>query len=842
MSYTPKQIDLETFDSKIRSSYVEVSSASLGGKVVACSDDFFASRHNLLKPNPSISMKGQFGPNGALYDGWESRRHNPSFDWVIIQLATPSTSVSYVDIDTSHFSGNEAPQSQIFALSQTELSKTATKKISPNTRGWSEILPVVDLGPNSRHIFELGNDGNQGKWGWLMVRMIPDGGMARFRAFGTPTPPALPITLQPDYRSTEPIDLVSPLIGGSIVSCSDANFSPPQNLLLPGRGIDMSDGWETRRSQHQRGKYSPEGPLAGQERKEWVIIKMGVEGVIGWVEVDTAFHPGNYPVACTIEATLSEKGSDLSQAEWTQIVSKKPLGPHRQHFFDVEKSIGEGRVWSHVRYTVYPDGGSKRLRVYGYPLSPSASLTPSASAKLNLPVLPLTYEAFEPYGQVIQGYSFPSSAPKGINVTVANQGTAAKFHRLGKIEETYPEGVGKPGGSFVGCVKAQSRLEVRNGAKMKVELLERHPYTTQAFIPLGRPANSPPPGAFIVVVALNGADDKPDLKTVRAFLATAAQGVSFDAGIWHHSLFTIGGDLEYAVIERGTPDPSSLAYVEKISPSLDTYLQIPPFPPTSLPPGTIETAHIPHPAPVHTHTQNNGHDHLKSNGHPAGSGFLSSILHHGSSSTHASNSSILDPVLITPDNFSKYGSIISSSPSSTHKDSESSPDGKTTKHNCLAPIISTYPSESGAITGISVFRATRKVGLERGRVFDVRYMERHKYTSQAFLPMGKAEWSGQSEEALDEGGEFLVIVADNGPDDKPDPKTLQSFILPPNMGLSYAPGVWHHPVLILDSTIDLACVETQISTGLHGETDDRDCELLSWEGQKVFGRVAVPSL
>ncbi|WWC62399.1 allantoicase [Kwoniella dejecticola CBS 10117] len=821
-----KQITLEEFDTTLKSSYVEVSSSSLGGKVVSTSDDFFASKDNLIKPGPSISMKGQFGPNGALYDGWESRRHNPTFDWAIIKLATPSTSISYVDIDTSHFSGNEAPQSQIFALSQSSFplttEETALSQPTPNTKGWTEILPVVDLGPNSRHIFEVNEHGKKGTWAWVMVRMIPDGGMARFRAYGLPTPPAQPDSLPENYRSLEPIDLVSPLIGGRIISCSDANFSPPQNLLLPGRGFDMSDGWETRRSQHNRGKYHPtDGALKGQERKEWVIVKLGVEGVISHIEVDTAFHPGNYPVACTIEATLSTSDSDLSSAQWTEIVSKKPLGPHRQHYFDIERTIEDKRVWTHVRYTIYPDGGSKRLRVFGYPLSPqSAPLTPAStlSPEITLPVLPLTYEAFKPFGQVIQGWSFPSSAPKGVAVTTANQGTATKFHRVGKIKESYPEGVGKEGGVTVGSVKASNRLDIAEGAKIKVELLERHAYTTQAFIPLNRRAGSSPPGSFIVVAALNGTDDKPDLKTIRAFLATAAQGVSFDAGIWHHSLLTVGGDLDYAVIERGTPDPSIKAYVEKVQPSITTYLQIPPYPAAtnigaSTPKGLLESSDS------------------------SSTGILSSILN--TTSLLGGAGSSIKPTLITPENFAPFGQIITSSPSSTHTDSESSPDGKTVKHNALSSTISTYPEESGAVTAISVFRATEKIGLERGKTFDVRFMERHQYTSQTFLPMGKAEWSGKSEEALPAGGEFLVIVAENGPDDKPDPATIKSFILPPDMGLTYAPGVWHHPVLILDATVDLACIETQISTGVH-DSDIRDCELISWEGDEVFGQVAVP--
>lgn len=143
-------------------------------------------------------MKGQFGPTGALYDGWESRRHNPSFDWyvpplcapepgmgadlhhrVIIRLASDFASIHYVDIDTSHFSGNEAPESSVFGitLNGSELAQGYNVKLGSKDPRWEEIVPVTRLGPNSRHIFELGSKGKEGKWSALMVRMIPDGGM-----------------------------------------------------------------------------------------------------------------------------------------------------------------------------------------------------------------------------------------------------------------------------------------------------------------------------------------------------------------------------------------------------------------------------------------------------------------------------------------------------------------------------------------------------------------------------------------------------------------------------------------------------------------------------------------
>ncbi|WWD18333.1 allantoicase [Kwoniella shandongensis] len=834
-STTP--ISLEEFDSNIKTNFIEVSSAALGGQVVACSDDFFASRHNLIKPTPSISLKGQFGPNGALYDGWESRRHSPSFDWVIIRLATPLTSLHYVDIDTSHFSGNEAPQSQVFALS---LSSTPDAKLVPSNPDWVEVLPVVDLGPNSRHVFEVGSAGKQGNWGAVMVRMIPDGGMARFRAYGLPHAPSIPTSLPENYHEIDPVNLLSPLIGARIISCSDANFSPPQNLLLPGRGFDMSDGWETRRSQEGRGKYAIGGPLEGQERKEWVVAKLGVTGVIRWVEVDTAFHPGNYPAACAIEATLVEDGESLDNAKWTTVVAKKPLGPHRQHFFDIERNVPQGQVFSHIRYDIFPDGGSKRVRIFGHPLTPTAEsvLTLPSDGSLTIPTLPLTPEVFKPYGQVIQGHSLPTSAPKGVPVTIANQGTAFKFHRLGKVEESYPAGTLTKGGLHVGSVKAQSKLDIKDGLKLEVTVLERHQHTTQAFIPMGRTPDASPPGAFIVVVALNGADDKPDLSTVRAFIATAAQGVTFDQGIWHHSLLTVGGDLDYAVIEAVVPNVLDPLYLEKVAPSTPLYLQIPPFPPKNLPAGSLVNANIPHPPPVH-HAHPQAHVSAPTPHHLLPS--LASLLPHMSQNTTTAQVSSQTPVPLTATAFKPFGHVITPTPDASHTDFESAPDGKTRKNNRLAPIVSTYPENSGAITGISVFRATKKVGLARGKTFDVRYMERHKYTSQAFIPMGKAEWAGKGEEALEAGGEFLVIVAENGPDDRPDPKTLKSFIMPANMGLSYSPGVWHHPVLVLDSTLDLACVETQISTGVH-EADERDCELLSWEGAEVFGKVDVPEL
>ena len=166
-----------------------------------------------------------------------------------------------------------------------------------------------------------------------------------------------------------------------------------------------------------------------------------------------------------VEACLIEGDVPTAETKWTTIVSKKPLGPHRQHYFDIERSVPAGTVFSHIRLSTYPDGGLKRLRAFGYPLAPT---TPAPSTKTTLKALPLTVEAFRPFGSVVQGFSFASSAPKGTHVTVANQGTASKFHRLAM----FPDEAVKAG-LKVEAIRVEATTEVSAGSTFDVSQLQR---------------------------------------------------------------------------------------------------------------------------------------------------------------------------------------------------------------------------------------------------------------------------------------------------------------------------------------------------------------------------------
>ena len=187
--------------------------------------------------------------------------------------------------------------------------------------------------------------------------MIPDGGIGRFRVYGliAPPPPGYGVSEHPSVGETDSkynvLDLAHVLNGGRVVYTSDQHFGVGSNLLLPGRGKDMGDGWETKRSR-----------TAGH--KDYVIVKLGEPGLLSYAEIDTAHFLGNFPESVELHATSldsadwpvapgeGEQGEEKRGIQWTQSATRTKMGPGKQHFLPLQGV--EGRAFSHVKVSMHP--------------------------------------------------------------------------------------------------------------------------------------------------------------------------------------------------------------------------------------------------------------------------------------------------------------------------------------------------------------------------------------------------------------------------------------------------------------------------------------------------------
>ncbi|GAA5847645.1 hypothetical protein JCM3766R1_002433 [Sporobolomyces carnicolor] len=561
---TVTRLPLEAFDQHF-ASLIELSSEALGGSIESVSDEFFAAASCLLRVPPSVSMKGQFGPNGALFDGWESRRHNPTHDWVVVKLGAKGSVVG-VDIDTGHFSGNESPASGVWGALVPE-----GEVISEDSPLWTPLLPITPLGPAQRHLFNLPG-GPSPPVTHLKLTMHPDGGIGRFRAYGHVLPSASPAPST--VTAAGLVDLAHVLNGGTVTGESDQHFGRGGNLVLPGRGKDMGDGWETRRS---RGRL-------GTGKGDWVVVKLGEPGYLEWVDIDTLHFVGNFPGSASLQAiTSSESCPRYDDQGWTQILDVTKLGPHRQHFYQLDQ---RDRAWTHVRLDIFPDGGVKRLRLFGRPASqfpngysalttspapttiPQSSSIDVATSALRpvangsssrsvpkLPAVPLTPSAFAPYGSVVQSYPDARCAPKAIPIKQVNFGTAQKYNLLSPTaspvalpEKWTAQGVEQRLNMCVFRCEPQNSIGGAPG-QWEVRVLERHEFSSQSFLPMGSED-----GSYLVLVALPGQDGLPDLSTLRAFKASSSQGITYHANVWHHPLIALGAkamDFGCVVWETG---------------------------------------------------------------------------------------------------------------------------------------------------------------------------------------------------------------------------------------------------------------------------------------------------
>lgn len=129
---------------------------------------------------------------------------------------------------------------------------------------------------------------------------------------------------------------------------------------------------------------------------------------------------------------------------------------------------------------------------------------------------PLTADAFAPFGKVIE--ADPTTAIE------INSGYTTRYNALAETE------VGE-GETIISIFRGRPR-------PLEIDMLERHPLGSQAFIPLGRQK-------WLSVVA-----ETPDPTACRAFICEGHQGVQYAAGTWHFPLLVLGAEQDFLVVDR----------------------------------------------------------------------------------------------------------------------------------------------------------------------------------------------------------------------------------------------------------------------------------------------------
>jgi allantoicase len=326
---------------KLKTYNVDLASERVGGETLSCSDDFFAEMENLIKPGRGIFIDDKFTDRGKWMDGWESRRsygrdNGREFDWCIIRLGIKGI-IRGFDIDTNYFRGN-APESVSV--------EACVSDVEPNADTvWETVLDKNAVEAHSQNIFEINNNKS---YTHIRLNMFPDGGVARIRVYGEAD------VNWDQFVGGELIDLAYIKNGGKALLVSDMFFSDKNNLIMPGRGKDMGDGWETKR------RRDP-GP-------DWSVVKLASQGSIEKVIIDTCHFKGNFPDTFTLEGLVSNS-DDFSNGQqddkWQPIIERTKLYAHREHLFINEIVVEKSQSFTHVRLSIFPDGGISRMRIFG---------------------------------------------------------------------------------------------------------------------------------------------------------------------------------------------------------------------------------------------------------------------------------------------------------------------------------------------------------------------------------------------------------------------------------------------------------------------------------------------
>ena len=160
------------------------------------------------------------------------------------------------------------------------------------------------------------------------------------------------------------INVTSSDFGSKVIYCSDEFFADSSRMLQNNEAVFIEDkydehgkwmdGWETRRRR--------------DGKNDFCYIRLGSKSVINDFDIDTSNFTGNYAPAisilgcCVAGGVTDDRVVDGSAVnEWFDLLAKEKLTGDSSNVFS-SKSL---KPITHLKVTLYPDGGIARLRAYG---------------------------------------------------------------------------------------------------------------------------------------------------------------------------------------------------------------------------------------------------------------------------------------------------------------------------------------------------------------------------------------------------------------------------------------------------------------------------------------------
>jgi allantoicase len=314
---------------------IDLAQPRLGTKVVFKTDDFFASANRIISPLDPVFKVGVFDKHGKWMDGWESRRKRTvGHDYIILKLGKPG-SINKVDVDTSHFNGNQP------AMISIEGANSNSSKI--NQFKWQPLLSKKKTKANNHHYFTVKS---KNVFSHIKFNIFPDGGVARLRLYGS--------IAKSNKLKNKIINIASLLDGAAVIACNNEHFGKAENILAPGKAKNMGDGWETRRRM--------------EKGFDWLILNSLDGKEIDKIEISTHHFKGNFPSYCSLQAAYLPKSKNSkkivnSSTKWKYLLKDAKLSANKVHLF--KNDLMKKDKINFIKINIFPDGGISRFRVYG---------------------------------------------------------------------------------------------------------------------------------------------------------------------------------------------------------------------------------------------------------------------------------------------------------------------------------------------------------------------------------------------------------------------------------------------------------------------------------------------